>query len=625
MPIIGVSAQDYRNANDYGSSYGNNNNGMVESYSYEEPNTYNTNNNDYNNYDPYIGEQNSEYSSYGNSYGPPTPDYGDGNVEEYSSYGNSYEYPSNTGYMDDSYYSSDDPGLYGNQYNNYYDEGSYDSNYYPPKKPQKFTCPDSGLVVDKPESCPVICPVGSTLAGHFVAAGSNLTQICNVDQQVLETCPAGSDLEGVFVTDATPEQCNIFATCDFRTPLGQALGLNSTQTVEVADPQLCQLDVPEPTQIFQCPETANEDVPFLNPVMAGQNVTSLELCQAATPAVQCGPLTTLNGTWVHPDATETCNLVIPPPFEPFTCEADTPLGIALGGIEVDVVDPELCNLSVPEPVTIFECPDEATEQVPFLNPVMAGQNVTSLALCEAATPAVQCLDGSTLEGVWVHPANQTTTCNIAIPPLFRCEADTPNVNPDLIGANVTDIRLCEAPTSFNICPEGTDLEGAYVNNTAASECNLDGEGPPTTDPQAQCIKCADLAIIVGGGQSFQVDAAEALVGNSTNNVFTICDDEDPTAQYNATMNEVAGSQADEINDAFAICLDNAPTEPNGFVFSVQENSLTTNVKTEAEIPTFSVKTSPPAFSPPSVPAAGGSSDALEKIAKLKQQWLDLLP
>jgi hypothetical protein len=474
------------------------------------------------------------------------------------------------------------------------------------------------------------------LAGHFVAAGSNLTQICNVDQQVLETCPAGTDLEGVFVTDATPEQCNIFATCDFSTPLGQALGLNSTQTVEVADPQLCQLDVPEPTQIFQCPETPNEDVPFLNPVMAGQNVTSLELCQAATPAVQCGPLTTLNGTWVHPDATETCNLVIPPPFEPFTCDATTPLGIALGGIDVDVVDPELCNLSVPEPVTIFECPDEATDEVPFLNPVMAGQNVTSLALCEAATPAVQCLDGSTLEGVWVHPANQTTTCNIAIPPLFECPDEpteqVPNLNPDLAGANVTDLRLCEAPTGPNICPEGTDLEGAYVNSTA-TDC--DGVFPPEFVPD--CLKCADLALLNAGGQAQQEAVSIALIGNTTNNAFTICNDTTTAkAEFNATINELINNginegQAATVNAQFSTCIDNAaashptPTLQTQALTSLQEKSLTTNVKTEAEIPTFSVKTSPPAFSPPSVPAVGDSSDALAKIAKLKQQWLDLLP
>jgi YVTN family beta-propeller protein len=70
------------------------------------------------------------------------------------------------------------------------------------------------------------------------------------------------------------------------------------------------------------------------------------------------------------------------------------------------------------------------------------------------------------------------------------------------------------------------------------------------------------------------------------------------------------------------------TDSNGSLGSIipaqasllQENSLTTNAKPEAEIHTFSEK-----MSPPSVPATGDSSAALEKIDKLKKQWLDLLP
>jgi hypothetical protein len=38
-----------------------------------------------------------------------------------------------------------------------------------------------------------------------------------------------------------------------------------------------------------------------------------------------------------------------------------------------------------------------------------------------------------------------------------------------------------------------------------------------------------------------------------------------------------------VEEGFNECLDNAPTEPNGLLFSLQENSLTTNVKPEAEI------------------------------------------
>jgi hypothetical protein len=564
MPIIGVSAQDYGLVNDYGSSYENNNNGMVESYSYEEPNIYNTDTG-YRNFDPSIVEQNSEYSSYDNSYGPPTPDYGDGNVEDYSSYDNSYGPPTpdyGDGNVED--YSSYDN--FGYPPNNYYDEASYDSNYYPPMKPQKFTCPDSGLVVDKPESCPVICPVESTLQGHFVAAGSNLTQICNVDKQVLETCGPDTDLRGVFVTDATPEQCNIFATCDFRTPLGEALGLNSTQTVEVADAQLCELDIPDvppPTQLFTCPSEPTEDVPFPNSNMAGELVTSLELCQVATPAVLCPVGTPLNGTWVNPNSTKTCNIEIP------------------RAIDLDV--------------------------------------------CPARSP------------------------------------ENPNVNPDLEGALVTDERLCEAPTAPNICPEGTDLAGVYANITATdtTACDIDVQIDLTTNLQAQCLKCADLAVFAASPTNAGnfATAASELRGSTTSNIFTVCDDANPRTGFNALVGNSA------VETAFDTCLDNAGVNPgNGTsslsqaqALSLQENSVTTNVKSEAEIPTvsesvqalesalqensvttnvkpgaetstFDEKMSPPPFFPPKIAQEiEDSSSTLTKIDKLKQQWLDLLP
>ena len=60
---------------------------------------------------------------------------------------------------------------------------------------------------------------------------------------------------------------------------------------------------------------------------------------------------------------------------------------------------------------------------------------------------------------------------------------------------------------------------------------------------------------------------------------------------------------------------------------LHENSLTTNAKPEAGISAFSEKTFPSPFSPPSISATGDSSEltATEKITKLKQQWLELLP
>jgi hypothetical protein len=208
IPIIGVSAQEYEEI-DYGNTGINE---MVENYLYEEPSAYNTDNG-------YSNEE-AEYSSY-----------------------NNYEYSSNNEYVQDDY-STYNPGSYEKEYS----ENSYDENYYPPKEPKIFTCPDSGIVVDYEADCPVVCPSGTDLEGHLVAAGSNLQVACDEDA-LFETCGAGTDLDGVLVANA-PEDCTIFATCDANDPLGRALGLTGIETVEVADPRLCLLNVPSNTNHY---------------------------------------------------------------------------------------------------------------------------------------------------------------------------------------------------------------------------------------------------------------------------------------------------------------------------------------------------------------------------------------
>ena len=126
-----------------------------------------------------------------------------------------------------------------------------------PKDPKdtKFTCPGSGLVVDKKENCPIICPPESALAGHLVKAGSVIAEACSVDTPLQETCGDATDLPGVLVSDATTD-CNldIFATCDDTTNLGMALGLAPDRTVEVADVQLCDLEIPEVTPVAEDPQ-----------------------------------------------------------------------------------------------------------------------------------------------------------------------------------------------------------------------------------------------------------------------------------------------------------------------------------------------------------------------------------
>ncbi|MDF2736659.1 MAG: hypothetical protein K0S93_515 [Nitrososphaeraceae archaeon] len=260
-------------------------------------------------------------------------------------------------------------------------------------------------------------------------------------------------------------------------------------------------------------------------------------------------------------------------------------------------------------VTLFTCPPES-------NPVLVGANVTDLDLCFAATPAVQCEAGTDLAGVWVNP-NSTDTCDLDIPPFpptFQCDEDDPlsnavvtdlrlcqfedielfecpaeGSNPAMVGLNVTALPLCEAPNNDNICPEDTDLAGVFVNDTA-TDCDFDA---PIT-AEAQCLKCADLAGLAGNSQNDQNLVAAVLIGNTTHTVFTICDDPaTASAEFNASIADSSVAQQDVVTDAFTLCLDNAPTPPPGLVrnqiASLQENSLTTNVQPQAEIPSLNTE------------------------------------
>jgi hypothetical protein len=159
--------------------------------------------------------------------------------------------------------------------------------------------------------------------------------------------------------------------------------------------------------------------------------------------------------------------------------------------------------------------------------------------------------------------------------------------------------LCEAPTNPNICPTGTDLAGVFVNRTT-TDCDFDVT--LTTNLEAQCLKCADLAgdAFIGMGTTANAPAqtATALIGNTTSNVFTICDDANPRANFTAQLvpGVAAGARA-TIAANFDRCLDNAGINPgNGTVTTMgllpssvqalQENSLTTNVNPQAEIPSL---------------------------------------
>jgi hypothetical protein len=319
------------------------------------------------------------------------------------------------------------------------------------------------------------------------------------------------------------------------------LGLTGAQTVEVADPQLCELTIPEGLDLETCPAGSN--------LGGGALVTDLGLCDAATPAEQCEAGTTLEGVWVHPDELATCNIAIPPPITTFQCAPDDPLSNAV------VTDPRLCQF---EDIELFECPEEGS-------------------------------------------------------------------NPALVGLNVTALPLCQAPNNANICGPDTGLPGVFVNNTA-TDCVTGGS--PTTNPEAQCIKCADLAVfqalnVVGAGanQNFPQREASSDLFATPDNVFTLCQAENPIPGFNARVNITNAAQEALIEAGFATCINNAPdpaptlSVSQAPTLSLQENSFTTNVIPEAGIPLFSS------------PSARETEDlsALEKIEKLKQQWMELTP
>src|SRR5215211_7527115 len=155
-------------------------------------------------------------------------------------------------------------------------------------------------------------------------AGANVTdlRLCEAPNDA-NICPAGTDLEGVYVTDPATE-CDIFAICEFDSPLGVSLSLPPGGSIEVADEQLCDLSVPEQIDLIQCPAGTNN---------AGALVTNATLCEAPNDANICPAATDLEGVYVTDPATE-CEI-----FD--ICPFDSPLGQALNltaGQTVQVAD-----------------------------------------------------------------------------------------------------------------------------------------------------------------------------------------------------------------------------------------------------------------------------------------------
>jgi hypothetical protein len=293
--------------------------------------------------------------------------------------------------------------------------------------------------------------------------------------------------------------------------------------------------------------------------MTGALVTDPLLCQAPNDNNICGDGTDLEGVYVT-DPTTQCNIFA-------TCLANSPLGIALNlapGSSVEVADPQLCNLDVPG-VTVC---GTGTNNV--------GAVVTDPVLCEAPNNGDRCVIGTDLEGVYVN--DRSTDCNI----FPRCPIGS-NLG---AGAQVTDIRLCNAATPAIQCAAGTDLAGIWVHPAATASCNISpADISLTTNPQSQCLKCADLAIF-GAPSGQQDDVALELRGGGTgdNNVFTVCStNPDPRPAFNDLVSQ-SGSEtffSDCLTDAAA----NAGTQSlQTQSLSLQENSFTTDIEAQNEIP-----------------------------------------
>ncbi len=151
-----------------------------------------------------------------------------------------------------------------------------------------------------------------------------------------------------------------------------------------------------------------------------------------------------------------------------------------------------------------------------------------------------------------------------------------------------------------------------INGTNGINGTRGPQGPPgpvniTRNLEAQCLKCADLSGLIAvpgtGNQNSPTPSqvANALIGSTTSNVFTVCDDSQPRANFSALL-PLGTTNRDTVIGNFDRCLDNAGVNPGNVTATtgmqalpsssmqtLQENSLTTNVKAEAEIPSLNTE------------------------------------
>ena len=215
--------------------------------------------------------------------------------------------------------------------------------------------------------------------------------------------------------------------------------------------------------------------------LEGAYVMDLQICdsKSETASKKCPAGTDLEGVFVMSNTI--CNI-----FE--ECNADSPLGMSLGGLEpIKVLDTQLCQLSIPD--------SEMSDIQICQSGLFEGFAVDNLEVCNTILENVQvCPPTSDLPGILtnnIDTCDMFTTCladsnlgmalgnqtvKVADPNL--CTLDIPEeiqlflcTGGPMEGAVVTDDDLCEAPNSANVCPTNSDLPGVYVMDPL-TQCNI---------------------------------------------------------------------------------------------------------------------------------------------------------
>jgi hypothetical protein len=308
-----------------------------------------------------------------------------------------------------------------------------------------------------------------------------------------------------------------------------------------------------------------------------------------------------------------------------------PAGTALAGVAVLDTDGDPTTVPSDCSASGLEVCPTGTDQAGHF--VRGDGNLATTAelvpLCNLPDAEI-CAEGTQLQGILVNNTDVTpdgleAACN----PFEICPADTALEGVAVLDDSDPSTPLPSSLCTLNgleVCPEGTVQAGHFVigdGNLATNQVTDPDSGAfdsllaqiCNTQPgeaEAQCLKCADLAALQGSnsappGQNAQLQASIDLIGESSTDtsVFTVCDNT-ATAQteFNATITitgMAAAAEENRIQNAFKLCMNNlaggeastlqTQTMPvQAMESSLQENSLTANVRPESEIPSVNTET-----------------------------------